>query len=431
MRKAIASTITALVAACTAAALISACTSFRSGDSGAFTISDQKAAKFPAGSADRRVVAESHYRLGCSLQERNKHYLALVEFNTALNCDSSHAAAYNGLGVSLDAVGDYENAVTAYSEALKIDPSLDYVHNNLGYSYLLQGRPAQAIESFERAVALDGKNQRYRNNLGLAYAKCGKYETAFTELRAEGDEADTHLKIARLYYHNGLFEGAKVHFARASVLKPADAAVGRGIAAAGRLAEIHALGQKPPEETVSADNDAERTEPFDDDGFYTIPAGAIEDLGVAAIARLNLFDESHDASDAKKNEAPLYVAALTQSPDTVEDGGAAGEMAEAARLKILDEAQALELLSREAGDTGERSMPRIKIEVSNGNGVTGMAKRVGNYLRGKDFILMYLSNATHFNHDKTSIYYTSGYLREAYRMSQELPGLQSLQEVPV
>ena len=62
---------------------------------------------------------------------------------------------------------------------------------------------------------------------------------------------------------------------------------------------------------------------------------------------------------------------------------------------------------------------------------TRMARRVGNYLRDKDFILMYLSNANHFNHDKTNIYYTSGYLREAYRLSQELPGLQSMEEVPV
>jgi hypothetical protein len=81
-----------------------------------------------------------------------------------------------------------------------------------------------------------------------------------------------------------------------------------------------------------------------------------------------------------------------------------------------------------AADDG-RPAPRIKIEVSNGNGVRHMARQVGDYLKGKGFIPMYLSNAAHFNHDETSITYTSGYLRDAWRLSQELPGLQFLQEV--
>jgi len=58
-----------------------------------------------------------------------------------------------------------------------------------------------------------------------------------------------------------------------------------------------------------------------------------------------------------------------------------------------------------------------------------MARRVGDYLQNKDFILMYLSNADHFNHKWSKIYYVSGYLREAYQLAQKLPGLQTLEEV--
>ena len=42
---------------------------------------------------------------------------------------------------------------------------------------------------------------------------------------------------------------------------------------------------------------------------------------------------------------------------------------------------------------------------------------------------MYLSNADHFNYGKSRITYTRGNLDEAYRMSQAIPGLQSLEEV--
>ena len=173
------------------------------------------------------------------------------------------------------------------------------------------------------------------------------------------------------------------------------------------------------------------TDGFDNDGFYTIPAGAIEDSGDEAIAQLHLFENSYDSSNTENNEAPMYVATLSQVSNPEEASEEAGKILEEKRLKLLDEAQALALLNQEDADTEKRFEPRIKIEVSNGNGVSRMARRVGNYLQDKDFILMYLSNANHFNHDKTNIYYTRGYLREAYRLSQELPGLQSMEEVPV
>jgi hypothetical protein len=74
--------------------------------------------------------------------------------------------------------------------------------------------------------------------------------------------------------------------------------------------------------------------------------------------------------------------------------------------------------------------PRIKIEVSNGNGIRRMARNVGYFLSGRNVILMYLSNARHFNYDETRIYYTPGYLMEAYELAQKLPGRQTLEEVP-
>ena len=73
---------------------------------------------------------------------------------------------------------------------------------------------------------------------------------------------------------------------------------------------------------------------------------------------------------------------------------------------------------------------RIRIEVSNGNGVNRMARKVGDFLKGDGVILMYLSNARHFKHEETKIYYTRGYLREAYQLAQKLVGRQSLEEVP-
>jgi tetratricopeptide (TPR) repeat protein len=72
----------------------------------------------------------------------------------------------------------------------------------------------------------------------------------------------------------------------------------------------------------------------------------------------------------------------------------------------------------------------VEVEISNGNGVRRMAKRVGNYLRKKGFKnKTCLNDADHFNHAKTKIYYCSGYLHNAYRIAKEIPGYQDMEKV--
>ena len=62
------------------------------------------------------------------------------------------------------------------------------------------------------------------------------------------------------------------------------------------------------------------------------------------------------------------------------------------------------------------------IEISNGNGIYRIAKRVGKYLTGKGFRVTRLTNAPHYNYEKTLIYYTPGYYHHAVDLAQELPG---------
>ncbi len=427
MGKTMTTTIVGLVIAGAAVFLITACAMFRSGQNPG-SIAAKRCdrvyhGKIRAGSAD----GEFHYLMGCVFQERKKHHLAIEAFKRAVRIDPGHAAAYNRWGVSLDARGDYNEAVAAYAAALAIDQNLADVYNNLGYSYMLQGRFEPAIESLQKAVALDGGNQRYQNNLGLAYAKIGDYETAFKAFRAGGDKSQAHLNIARLYYRNGLYEKAAMHFSRASAEKPLDSETGKGLAAATSLAYIH--------ETKSIENDAPLTQTaekqidkHDDEGVYTIPAGAIETVEFAEIDQAVLIKATYDFDDQDDQTTSTSSAAGIAAPE--QEHKIIEEALDAKSLKMFDETQAPELLSLETAHGEKHSKPRIKIEVSNGNGVRYMARRVGDYLRGKGFILMYLSNASHFNYQGTHIFFTRGYLREAYRLSKKLPGLQSLEEVP-
>ena len=369
-RKRIATTILCCFLGFAIVSLFSACALFWDSSRSNGPATSQDASKFIGSIRAYQGNAESHYGLGCYLQERKKHKPAIEEFKAALQLDPKHFRAYNGLGVSYDAVGDYDRAVDSYRAALKIDEKLDYVLNNLGYSYLLQGKFDLAIENFKRALDLNRGNELYRNNLGLAYAKRGQYSDAFAEFKQTGVEAKAHYNIAQLYYQQGLYREAEAHFEQASSLKASDPEIAKGLKAAVNLAGIVANSEKGPASPSLS--------------------------GIRA----------REGAEEKAVRIP-----------------------EAEKLQLYDQAKALEFADLEIAGMQEGPMPKIKIEVSNGNGVNGMARRVGTYLDGKGFALIYLCNASHFRHEETRIYYATGYLREAILLAEKLPGRQHLEEV--
>lgn len=431
MRKVIATTILFLFSACTIMVLFSACTMFRDSHRNTSALTDQGAATFVGSILPIPEDAESHYGLGCYLQERKRHKPAIEEFRVAVQIDLKHAKAYNAMGVSYDALGDYGRAVESYAAALAINQNLDYVLNNLGYSYLLQDKPDLAIENFKKALDLDSRNKLYRNNLGLAYAKSGRYDAALAEFRQSGDEAEAHHKVAHLYYRDGLYKEAEVHFAEATVLKPSDYDSRRSLKTVGSLGDILEKKQGALEESKGPLVDVAdlRVGEYDGGGFYAIPAEALGKTERPEIVEVGLIEKRASAPiqrDAKVILPPALANIKVRESAREE----AAKILEAESVKLYDETQALELLTLQAEAVEKVVSPRVRIEVSNGNGVNRMARRVGNFLKGKGVTLMYLSNARHFNYDETKIYYAKGYLREAYFLSQKLVGRQSLEEVP-
>ena len=406
------------VLACAAAVMLSACTLLQSSESRSLTAGTENTSVYRGKIGAHKVDGESPYLLGCVFQERKKHHLAITEFEIAVQNDPGHVAAYNGLGVSLDALGDFDRAVAAYMAALAVDQNLDYVYNNLGYSYLLQGRPDLAIESFKMAVALDGNNQQYQNNLGLAYARDEQYDAALSAFKASGDDARAHLNMGRFYFRNGLYGKANVHFAWASVLKPSDPDTEKARTVSAILAEIHKNRRIQPEkkETLPAQDRPIQMARYDD-GFYTIPAGAIQNLKIIDIDSVDPVNDTFTAA-ADNADQPIYTVSVTQiASPAVEQAKAQESLQPFEVLKGMEE-QDLETIA-----SGKVSFSESKIEISNGNGVNGMARSVGNYLKTNGIIHYRLTNADHFNYPKTITYYRDGFYDQASRIKGLLPRL--------
>ena len=420
MHKSIASPMLVFFSAAAAIVLLTSCAQFRHPLGAATPLQTTAVNQFAAGIRPQPGDAGAHYRLGCFLQERNKHQPAIEEFKAALAIDPAHVKAYNAMGVSYDLLGAYDRAVEAYTAALQIDGRLDYVLNNLGYSYLLQGKAELAAETFQRAVDLDGGNVRYRNNLALAQAQSGRYADALTTFKESGDQANAHYNLGRLHHRAGRYAEAQAHFKAASIFKASQAETQSGLRTggvsdqgSGRKAVAAAAPAAGLLTVVSVD--PSKNGPS---GFRVIPAEAL-----SPIERLRPPPPAPRTARIYHPVPALRDRGLALRP-LVHDA------LEADTAALLSPGQSRELLDLKARYGRDGNLSRVRIEVANGNGVRHMARNVGDFLKSGSVALMYLSNGRRFDHAETTIYYAPGYLREAYDIAQRLPGRQKLEAVP-
>jgi Flp pilus assembly protein TadD len=150
--------------------------------------------------------AKAHYDMALYFQKRNKHDLALQDFQKAIQSDPTAAKTYNAMGISYDKTGDHEQAIQCYEMAVKLDPEMASAYNNLGYSKMLKGDTEGAIEAYRQAIELDDTNPRYRNNLDMVYAKSGKIEQAMKKFDINDEPLAADQKLDELLGSSANYE---------------------------------------------------------------------------------------------------------------------------------------------------------------------------------------------------------------------------------
>ena len=347
-----------------------------------YQITEKDLSQFSSSLRRRQQDLESLYRQACHFQRINKHKLALQVLEELILADPTHVKAYNLLGVSYDRLGDHRRAIEAYKRALRLNPDLAYVYNNLGYSYLLQGKLDEAIHAFKKAVDLDGENTKYHNNLGLAYTKKGLYVLALTEFEMAGDEAKAHSNIARIYHRRGRYDEAEIHLAKALKLDPHTDKSWKELPSTGTHAGITRAG---------VDKKARLTR---QESLYRTE---VDNLGRKKL-RYKINHENSQIITIANNssiESDLFTAKN----------------------------------EFKAHHSEEKKLNNFEVEVSNGNGVNRMARRVGDYLKNKGLNVTRLTNAENFEFADTKIYYQDDYLQDAFEIARQIPGYQQMEEI--
>jgi Tfp pilus assembly protein PilF len=403
---------------------------------------------------------ESIYRRACYFQERKKHKLALLEFKRIIEMDPSYVMAYNGMGISYDSLGEFSLAADSYNRALAINPKLHYVHNNLGYSYLLQNDLDNAIEAFKKAIALKQNDKKYHNNLGMAYAKKGLFPLAFEEFTLATDEKAARHNLALFRKENNshphtadklvTLESSIKTEGNHSNQKNPDSESAKSMAI--RLnKELRAADLETTlKSSTQQDQDRLEQSPYQDYETFYIQVAACKYMENATRVEENLSKIGYhgDIDVVKRKDSPLYVVKVG-SYNSRTDAAISAERIETELgvkplvISVNDIETPSEQMIENTGKSNlhifqkaakseklqiQNFPTEVGIEVSNGNGVNRMASKIAQYLEQKGYVISRVTNASHFTHAKTKIYYCEGYLQEAYRLAKEIPGWNEMEK---
>jgi Flp pilus assembly protein TadD len=285
--------------------------------------------------------------------------------------------------------GRHREAIKEFQKVILIDPNYVEAYNGMGVSYDLLGDFSGAAGSYQKALKLNPGLDYVQNNLGYSYLLQGDFDEAITSfkkaiaLNTRGGRFHNNLGLA--YALKGQFDLATAEF---------------------KLAGDEARA------------------------YYNI---------AQFYYKKGLYDEAKSRYAMALTLDPSFTGARTN----LEAASALGRISQPAGEKSPDRHAFLDIEEVQLSDSSQKhSTPllipeqragvkqqnllrKAGIEISNGNGVNRMARRVGNYLKEKGLKVNRLTNADNFNHAETKIYYQKGHHEAACYMARQIPGSQN------
>lgn len=334
---------------------------------------------------------ESLYQIGRYYQGQNRYDMALAAYQKALAADDGFVEARNGMGVVYSRQGKYREAIAAFRAAIQQAPKAAHIYSNLGYAYYLQGQYAESVAALEQATTLDPANQRALNNLGLAYAKIGNQGEsmqAFSQATTVSSAVSSALPSEAVTVPNAQDTQAMVSSSVTNV----------PVTASNTAA-------KPAQDVYQPDIKTPITKPArinPDAEMLALP----KDRGVIRPASTSTF-----------SVVESRVKLVEVSPNTYEIRERSFK-AKPLPAEILHIAEMPAVMPAIA-DT--QSINKARLEVSNGNGVTGMAGKVGQFLKNQGYQAVRLTNQKPFQVRMTQIQYREGYQAQAQLLKISLP----------
>lgn len=266
----------------------------------------------------------------------------------------------------------------------------------LGRYYQGQNRYDQAIDAYKKSLAADSSFAEAHNGLGVVYSKTGRYDEAVAEfmdaLQQSPQAAHIHNNLGYTHYLQGHYDESIQALKQALVLDPNN------------------------ERALKNLNLAYEKAGVSDQAVQTVPDAA--DMGPASVKARIEADEAKTQDSWELKAADNKIAGRESSGLIIRASDARMEVVQIApavyQLQRHETAKSLKLDTQLSQKTG--------IEVSNGNGVLGMAKKVGVYLRQSGYPASRYTNQKPFTVMKTQVQYRAGYQIAAKELQAKIPG---------
>jgi Tfp pilus assembly protein PilF len=313
---------------------------------------------------------------GCATHDANPSQQFRIEpvFSVSHSVQSAESSqAYYTLGQYFDNLHEWGRAVEAYRQAVAADTRNIEALNALGVA-LAQGRHfAEAEATLRQAVALAPERTHIRNNLGYVLLLEGRPQDAMSQLKlAVSQDGTSAIALANLR-DAMVRSGARPGTADAAVVALAASSEKAASAASAGAADAAA-------NPVPAPGDDTRT------------AAPVDTP--APIRQPSVEPASAIAAESAQQRGDMAAAATALPPSTVS-------------------------LATDAGTSNVLQSARL--EVSNGNGMNGMAAHVGLWLAARGVPTQRLTNQQPYAQRQTVIQYRSGHEDAARHLATLLP----------
>ena len=330
--------------------------------------------------------SQAYYTMGRYYDGSQAWGKSIDAYRKAIAADAQNIEAYNALGVALAQSGRYADAETTLRQAIAIDPARTHMRSNLGYVLLLAGKPSEAMTELKAVVKQNPGDAMALANLREAMARADAAQhgnAAAGETAAIKEEAVTFGE-----------------FVQGGSGRP------QGVCRCRRRCRCVSFSGSVPTPILAAEVRAPLTAPLSVPmplQLATVPGSQTVGAGVPPVP------ESVGTVPSRPHLPDRPTAAAPKEHVAVVD------IAVAAR----PQSQSVPIPVR-AEDLGAKRQAS-RLEVSNGNGVAGMARLVGRWLATQGLDNVRLTNQRPFAQQTTLIQYRSGHEEEARRVARSLP----------
>jgi len=303
--------------------------------------------------------ATAQYALGRYYHGQLRYERAIEAYRRVLAIDPGMVDAMNAMGSAYAESGNLALAREQFEAALKLQPESVYTLNNLGYVNYLAGDYPAAVQAYKQALRLDGRHEKARHNLLLVMERMG----AGDRIALTRQDPIVAPKQSEESGVQGIPQGSWVR------VSPVIYEMRSALASAANTPA-------------------------------TLESASVANRGTA---------EPTASQPVTPSPAPLQLAAAARTP----------EKQRAAMMSV--EAAPNAAATAQKLNATLLASPIRGVEVSNGNGIRGLAAVVARYFSSRGVQHARLTNQKPFGESRTRIEYRPGNSAEAARINAFLP----------